>query len=67
MPATADDSSKPGGMPRFLADDPEHWRQRGEQMRLIARGMSDAKTKKIMLGIAEFLRRAGRARGAPKR
>jgi hypothetical protein len=37
--------------PRFLADDPNHWRERGEQMRLIAQGISDAKTKKIMLEI----------------
>jgi hypothetical protein len=53
--STADDyrERKPSSLPRFLADDPNHWRERGEQMRMLARAISDAKTKKIMLEIAE--------------
>jgi hypothetical protein len=25
-------------IPRFIADDPEHWRQRGEEMRVLGEG-----------------------------
>jgi hypothetical protein len=39
--------------PRFLANDSEHWRQRGEQLRFIAQDIRDAKTKTIMLRIAD--------------
>jgi len=39
--------------PRFLADDPEHWRLRGEQLRFIAQDITDAKSKAIMLRIAD--------------
>lgn len=33
-------------------DDPDHWRQRAEEMRSIAEGMKHAETKAILLGLA---------------
>ena len=40
-------------LPRLLSDNPDHWRERGAQMRITASGVDDPRSKTIMLQIAD--------------
>ena len=49
-------------MPASFINDPEHWRQRAEQMRALAQEIGDAQTQQTMLQLArDYERLAQRA------
>ena len=47
-------NNSPPQLPRFLAEDPGHWRERAKQMRATADAMEDEAMKAIMLRIAKY-------------
>jgi hypothetical protein len=57
-------------MPASFINDPEHWRQRAEQMRALAGEVNDEQAKETMLRIAKDYERLAeraeqRAKGSP--
>jgi hypothetical protein len=52
--------------PRFLAENRAHWRERGEQMRSLAQGIRDLRTKAAMIRLAdEYDKLASAQKSAP--
>jgi hypothetical protein len=48
------ENSHSSHLPRFLAEDPDHWRVRAKQMRATADAMEDETIKATMLRIAKL-------------
>ena len=59
-------------MPKGLLDNPEYWRKRAEEARVVAESIRDAKSRETMLGVAEdyermAMRAEDRANGKAKK